>query len=935
MRPAGWAGRVAPRTALAACLALALAGPLRAQGGGIISGKVRDAASGAPLADVRVEIEAAQRFATTDTLGEFRMREVPTGWHRLRALRIGYRPVRRDSVLVRAGETLILALALERTRDVDTLRALDVTTTPDIVLDPTMTATTQRITGDEIRRLPVTTVEEAVSITAGTVGSSYRGGRAGQESFIIDGLAVKNQLDASTGGLGLRVPVDLLTEASLVTNGFSARYGQALSGLINVTTKDGGEEWAGRMAYESDRTMPSSWDYGLDRFALSADGPLPGGLRVAVAADVVGRLDGDPLNAPAPTDTLDPRSARPNILPHNRGETYDFAAKLRIPLGAHNTVRIFGLSSTEQRLLYDPELKYDETFAPARRVTGTLVSGHWQYASPARASRSFVSDLRVSAFSRDFIRGPLTATPATRFGALTGRRYAIAGEAIARAQDTTAARAAIPGFGAPDFSENTPWGVPAFFLGDGGRGDLAWNHFNELRAQLDLNVGWRDADTYFGLEAVHQHVRTFQRVLAYQPVAPGAPGPTAADFSPLMLAGYGEAQLRWQDLAFTAGVRMDKFDPRSPALGGQPIGTRTSVSPRVAVSTVLRGATVVVAYGRFSQAPDFQYLVDAAFDDTTRTGRFRAGNPSLGYENATQYEFSLRARPRPGISVRVNAYVKRLDGLVASVPFGVNPDSTIFGNIDYGDVRGVEVLFEREYAHGWGARVMGTLQSAQATATNAYELFRRIRIVDTTMVDTIQPGDVEFPLDYDRRVGVTAIAYSRIRPNVLRRGNLDLLGGLESSAIVRYSSGLPYSKTNETGDTLIGLPNSYRLPSQFQLDVLLRRPVRLGGLHGTAYLDVRNVTGRRNIVAVRKDTGTPGLGAMGVDSAAARAYAAHPEAIPYESPRYRPWADTDHNGLIVGGELQALYQRAAQDFYQPLFAYGSPRLVRVGLEIIF
>ncbi len=150
-----------------------------------------------------------------------------------------------------------------------------------------------------------------------------------------------------------------------------------------------------------------------------------------------------------------------------------------------------------------------------------------------------------------------------------------------------------------------------------------------------------------------------------------------------MLAGYAETQVRWQDLAFTFGLRADQFNAHRPASAGQPAsGSNLSLSPRFAVSTVLRGATVVVSYGRFSQAPDFQYLVDAAFDDTTRTGRFRAGNPSLGYENSNQYEFSVRGRPRPGISIRVNAYVKRLEGLVASVPLGINPDSTIFGNID-------------------------------------------------------------------------------------------------------------------------------------------------------------------------------------------------------------------------------------------------------------
>ena len=105
------------------------------------------------------------------------------------------------------------------------------------------------------------------------------------------------------------------------------------------------------------------------------------------------------------------------------------------------------------------------------------------------------------------------------------------------------------------------------------------------------------------------------------------------------------------------------------------------MSPRFAVSTVLKGATFVASYGRFTQPQDYQFLVDAAFDDTTRTGRFRRGNPDLGFERATQYEFSVRIRPTAQTSVRVGVYQKRLTGLVASVPLGLNPDSTIFGNI--------------------------------------------------------------------------------------------------------------------------------------------------------------------------------------------------------------------------------------------------------------
>jgi hypothetical protein len=34
-------------------------------------------------------------------------------------------------------------------------------------------------------------------------------------------------------------------------------------------------------------------------------------------------------------------------------------------------------------------------------------------------------------------------------------------------------------------------------------------------------------------------------------------------------------------------------------------------------------------------------------------------------------------------------------------------------------------------------------------------------------------------------------------------------------------------------------------------------------------------------------------------------------------------------------ELNPLYLSAAQDYAQPLFAYGPPRLVRLGMEVRF
>jgi hypothetical protein len=193
--------------------------------------------------------------------------------------------------------------------------------------------------------------------------------------------------------------------------------------------------------------------------------------------------------------------------------------------------------------------------------------------------------------------------------------------------------------------------------------------------------------------------------------------------------------------------------------GAAVYGAQHSINPRLGFSTVLKGATFVASWGRFSQAPDFQYLVDAAFDDTLRTGRFRRGNPNLGFEDATQYEFSLRMRPSPTTNLRINVFNKLLDGLVASVPLGIDPDSTIFGNLDYGDVR-ARKSSPSDRCGALGCACFVHAAGREATATNAFQLPGAFASIPAA---TPSIPRVTFPLDYDRRHNVTFSAKRRSR----------------------------------------------------------------------------------------------------------------------------------------------------------------------------
>ncbi|MFN0100056.1 MAG: carboxypeptidase regulatory-like domain-containing protein [Gemmatimonadaceae bacterium] len=96
-------------TALSSSRASAQAAP-NTSGTAVIRGVVRDAA-GLPLSGVDLQLDAGRRGVESDSLGRYVLAAVEPGEHRLRLLRIGYRP---DStrVVVAAGETRHLDLVL-------------------------------------------------------------------------------------------------------------------------------------------------------------------------------------------------------------------------------------------------------------------------------------------------------------------------------------------------------------------------------------------------------------------------------------------------------------------------------------------------------------------------------------------------------------------------------------------------------------------------------------------------------------------------------------------------------------------------------------------------------------------------------------------------------------------------------------------------------
>jgi outer membrane receptor protein involved in Fe transport len=81
------------------------------------------------------------------------------------------------------------------------------------------------------------------------VGVAFNGLRAAGTNVLLDGAANNSEFTAS---VGQQVPLDSVQEFSVLTNNFTAEYGRASSGVVNVNTKSGTNDFHGS-AYEYNR----------------------------------------------------------------------------------------------------------------------------------------------------------------------------------------------------------------------------------------------------------------------------------------------------------------------------------------------------------------------------------------------------------------------------------------------------------------------------------------------------------------------------------------------------------------------------------------------------------------------------------------------------------------------------------------------------------
>ncbi len=208
-----------------------------------ILGEIVDAASGKPVSLAQVTLRGTTLRALTDLNGGFALRAVAPGVYALEAQRVGYEPLVREGITVRADETVRLALSLTPAP----FRLAEVTVTPGsfsfLEAGP---VTRQRISRADIEAAPFgedlfRALNRLPGLSSGDYGAhfSIRGGRHDETLILLDGLEIYEPYhlkDFNEGALSI-IDVETIDGVELLTGGFAARYGDKRSGVMNITSR--------------------------------------------------------------------------------------------------------------------------------------------------------------------------------------------------------------------------------------------------------------------------------------------------------------------------------------------------------------------------------------------------------------------------------------------------------------------------------------------------------------------------------------------------------------------------------------------------------------------------------------------------------------------------------------------------------------------------
>ncbi|MAE42141.1 hypothetical protein CMO93_00085 [Candidatus Woesearchaeota archaeon] len=234
------------KTVLLILLITIAAYPLIASGGGEIVGVVLDSETNSPLPGANILVLNTPLGAAADADGYYMLLDLPVGVYDLKAQMIGYAPVVIKGVFVQSDLTTTQNVSMSSIILESEEEVVVEATRPLVQLD--QTSSRRSLSSDDLQNMAISSVEDAVAQTAGGVEDAsgnlhLRGGRSSETVYLFDGIPLNDPLTGNPNDSD--IPLFGVEETSVITGGFGADYGNAQSGIINVTSRSGRNVFSG------------------------------------------------------------------------------------------------------------------------------------------------------------------------------------------------------------------------------------------------------------------------------------------------------------------------------------------------------------------------------------------------------------------------------------------------------------------------------------------------------------------------------------------------------------------------------------------------------------------------------------------------------------------------------------------------------------------
>ncbi len=915
-------------------------------GVGKLSGKVIDADTKEPLVGANIVILNTDWGAATNVVGEYFVLNIPPGNYDVRFSYVGYAPKTIQNVRIVAGVTY--ELNVELSTDF---------TLPEIVVqdkkffEEKATNTKKIIDSDQINRLPVKGIEKLASLQSGVVmaeGSggadgnatiNVRGGRGGEVLYIVDGIP---QNDVFTGTNYSQVSNAAIEQIAFEIGGYEAKYGQAQSGIVNVTTKTGSSTYS---LYADVLTSSFTDNYGYNLYTGTLGGPIiPGNPKQTffLSFERGWFKDADPRAVNYEFPSI---GKYYDFIPENDAGVYRITARTShgfgdwtARLGANINTRDYRgvvqsyMKNNPEHNTRNEQINQSYTFRISQNISS---NSFWNlnlgYKFFKQESGDGVWFRNLEAYGDSIENAKIGVT-------LPGNGQRILQDSVG----VFVGRGRVFN-GYTKYQSNT-------ISGDADFTTQVQNHLIEVGFGANYHTLRNFAIGPIGLAA--NNIRNLPVEEKYKRLQPSVFGfdvtgkretdsdnaddTEFAPKTPLLAYGYIQDRFELEDIVLNVGVRFDYFDTKSdvlknpelPYYAGDPQRfddadfeqkkPEFKVSPRIGLGFPVTATTVFHAqYGKFIQQPSLDQLYASKFDynDLVRDAQLTFLNGLVKSEETTQYEIGFRQVIGDVAALNITAFYKNTRGLVNQqlvffrrVPGGQQLEYYAPTNTDFGTIKGLAFSLDVARVSYFSMSLNYTYSIAEGTGSSTSSNF--VAAFRNTGPDRIPK--VIAPLDFDQRhTGTINVDF------FVPKNQLGIFELLNANVLVSFNSGRPYTPLKEQnllqgssnwGETK-GYVNSAYGPGNFRVDMKLEKGFALGNATFTPYLWIENLFDADNPVNVYRSTGSPYTTAY------------------LTTPTGRTFAE--------GTTYPELFKMDYQSLERNPFNFGIPRTIKLGFKVNF